>query len=111
MQRNSKNKLQVWIDDDLSHKIAIDCQSLSYRNKSDYVRDRLQAKSTYLNLHKEVILQMKKQGNNINQIAKHLNSFGLVESCELKNALDKITKSNFELLELLKGLDVSQDYK
>lgn len=105
MKRDSKNKLQVWIDDELSEKISDDCKILSYRNKSDFVRDKLNGNNVYVNFHKEIIFQMKKQGNNLNQIARHLNSFDGLTADDITYQMNFIKQKYTEILEEVRKLN------
>lgn len=108
MNRNSKNKLQLWIDDELSEKISDDCRDLGYRTKSELVRHRLNSQYVYVNFLKQLIFEKKKQGNNLNQIAYRLNKFDDMTADDLQYQLSYIAQKYDEILDEVRKLNDSK---
>lgn len=52
----------------------------------------------------ELLIELRRQGNNLNQIAKKANETGFVESENLENAIQKNIKTQNELAGLIKKI-------
>jgi len=106
MNRNSKNKFQFWMNDELSDKVKKDCLELRYKNKSEFLRDILNRSFMYVHLIKDVISEYRKQGTNLNQLAKHLNTYNIrQEDVEfLKDEIEKIKLNGQSIISKLERL-------
>jgi hypothetical protein len=85
------------------NKISCDCQNLGYRNRSQYLRDLIQGNYPYTNLYREVVKELRKQGNNLNQTARYCHQENKVDE-EVLRVLTTIVKSHAELLQIVRGI-------
>lgn len=71
--RSRKNQFKFYYSDDekitLSEKLTL----LKYSNRSKYFRDLINKDFMYANLYRELLNEFRKQGNNLNQVAKYCN--------------------------------------
>lgn len=71
-------------------------ERLGYKFNTKFIMDLVKEKSIYINFVREFVNEFKKQGNNINQIAKRLNSSSSVTE-EDRNQWKRI-EENQEIL-------------
>ncbi len=98
--RVRKNQFKFYYNDDEKITLAEKLTLLKYSNRSKYFRDLISNNFMYVNLYRELLNEFRKQGNNLNQVAKYCN--------ENKQADDVVapTLKNIEIAykEILKEL-------
>ena len=88
MKQNKRNKLTIRLDDNEINQVNLNA-SISGLNKSSYIRHVLiNAKPPIHKFDKAMIIQVAKIGNNINQIAKHVNIDKVIDGVVLKQIID-----------------------
>jgi hypothetical protein len=74
---------------------------LDYRKYPDYLRDLINNKPIYANLLRHWFNEFRKQGNNINQIARNINTEKSISNQD-REQLDRIEKNQLLILEGIK---------
>ena len=86
--RKFPHKVSVRLSDSEKEKLELHA-SMSGLNKSSYIRYVLiNAKPPIHKFDKTMIIQVAKIGNNLNQIAKHANTYKTIDGIVLKQMLD-----------------------
>lgn len=86
--RKFPHKVSVRLSDSEKEKLELNA-SMSGLNKSLYIRYVLiNAKPPIHKFDKAMIIQVAKIGNNLNQIAKHANTYKTIDGIVLKQMLD-----------------------
>lgn len=81
MKQNKRNRLTIRLDDNELNQVNLKA-SISGLNKSSY------AKPPIHKFDKAMIIQVAKIGNNINQIARHVNIDKAIDGIVLKQIID-----------------------
>lgn len=76
-------------------------QSLEYKKYPDYLRDLINGKPLYTNLLRHWYSEFRKQGNNLNQIARNTNTEKKIGD-EDREQLDRIEQNQMRILEGIK---------
>ena len=88
MKQNKRNRLTIRLDDNEFNQVNLNA-SISGLNKSSYIRCVLiNAKPPIHKFDKAMIIQVARIGNNINQIAKHVNIDKVIDCVVLKQIID-----------------------
>ena len=88
MKQNKRNKFTIRLDDNELNQVNLNA-SISGLNKSSYIRHVLiNTKPPIHKFDKAMIIQVAKIGNNINQIAKHVNTDKVIDGVVLKQIID-----------------------
>lgn len=74
MKENKETKIYIRVTRAEKKKIDDQCKAMDYPSLSQYIRDVVLNKKIVTKTDVEMILQLKKIGVNINQIAKQLNT-------------------------------------
>ena len=101
--RKHSHQFLLRLDDADKTRIATDCQQLGYTNRSQYLRDLLHGDYPYINLYRELIHELRKQGNNLNQTARYCNQQQQVDE-EVLRVLAQIAHAQTELVELIRTI-------
>jgi hypothetical protein len=96
------NKIHLYLNDEQNKKLKEDVKKLRL-NRSQIVRSLLDNKLPYSKLHTELLLEFKRLNNNINQIAKKLNSNELLDDNDVSK-LDLILHTYVSIYERVKTL-------
>ncbi|HDR9086936.1 TPA: plasmid mobilization relaxosome protein MobC [Burkholderia vietnamiensis] len=95
--RVRKHQVIVRLNDEEKIELERAMSSLSYERRTQLVKDALTNRTLYANIYRHIILELSKQGNNLNQIARKANTDTAL-SAEILEALQKIKHQNEELL-------------
>ena len=88
MKQNKRNRLTIRLDDNEINQVNLNA-SISGLNKSSYIRYVLiNAKPPIHRFDKTMVVQVAKIGNNLNQIAKHTNTYKTIDGIVLKQIID-----------------------
>ncbi|MFC2587104.1 MAG: plasmid mobilization relaxosome protein MobC [Campylobacter sp.] len=88
MKQNKENRLTIRLDDNELNQVNLNA-SISGLNKSSYIRYVLiNAKPPIHRFDKTMVVQVAKIGNNLNQIAKHTNTYKTIDGIVLKQIID-----------------------
>ena len=99
MKQNKRNKLTIRLDDNELNQVNLNA-SISGLNKSSYIRHVLiNTKPPIHKFDKAMIIQVAKIGNNINQIAKHVNTDKVIDGVVLKQIIDVNKKLDDSMLQ------------
>ncbi|CAJ5178700.1 mobilisation protein [Burkholderia pseudomallei] len=95
---NKRKKITLRLTLEQYKQMADKKQSLNFSKTNDFIISLIKEdKSLFANLHRQVIFELAKQGNNLNQIARKANTDTTL-SKEILEALQKIKEQNEELL-------------
>ncbi|WP_367032064.1 plasmid mobilization relaxosome protein MobC [Burkholderia semiarida] len=95
---NKRKKITLRLTPEQYKQMADKKQSLNFSKINDFIISLIKDdKSLFANLHRQVIFELAKQGNNLNQIARKANTDTTL-SKEILEALQKIKEQNAELL-------------
>ncbi|MDN7815973.1 MobC family plasmid mobilization relaxosome protein [Burkholderia cenocepacia] len=97
MNRTRKHQIIVRLNDEEKIELERAMSVLSYERRTQLVKDALTNRTLYANIYRHLILELSKQGNNLNQIARKANTDTSL-SAEILDALRKIKEQNAELL-------------
>lgn len=78
-------------------------QELKFKKYPDYIRTLANRKFIYIFLYQELIKHFWKQGNNLNQIARHINEEKAIADSD-RELLEDIRNTYKEILERVKNL-------
>lgn len=95
--RARKHQIVVRFNDEEKAELDKAMENLSYERRAQLVKDALKNKTLYANIFRNVLLELNKQGSNLNQIAKKANTDTSL-SAEILDAINKIKKQNEEIL-------------
>ena len=95
--RFRKHQVIVRLNDEEKKELERAMSALSYQRRTQLVKDALTNRTLYANIYRHIILELAKQGNNLNQIARKANTDTSL-SKEILEALQKIKEQNAELL-------------
>ena len=101
--RQHSNQFLLRLNDADKAKVTSDCQQLGYTNRTKYFRDLIQGNYPYINLYRELIHELRKQGVNINQTARYCNQQQQVDE-EVLRVLAQIAQAQAELVELIRTI-------
>ena len=88
MKQNKENRLTIRLDDNELSQVDFNA-SMSGLNKSSYVRYVLiNTKPPIHKFDQTLVVQVAKIGNNLNQIAKHVNIGKAIDSVVLRQIID-----------------------
>jgi mobilization protein len=88
MKQNKENRLTIRLDDNELNQVNLNA-SISGLNKSSYIRYVLiNTKPPIHKFDKTMVIQVAKIGNNLNQIAKHVNIGKAIDSVVLRQIID-----------------------
>ena len=88
MKQNKENRLTIRLDDNELSQVDFNA-SISGLNKSSYIRYVLiNTKPPIHRFDKTMVIQVAKIGNNLNQIAKHVNIGKAIDSVVLRQIID-----------------------
>ncbi|WP_176316837.1 plasmid mobilization relaxosome protein MobC [Burkholderia vietnamiensis] len=95
---NKRKKITLRLTLEQYKQMADKKQSLNFSKTNDFIISLIKDdKSLFANLHRQVIFELAKQGNNLNQIARKANTDTTL-SKEILEALQKIKEQNAKLL-------------
>ncbi|WP_186108322.1 MULTISPECIES: plasmid mobilization relaxosome protein MobC [Burkholderia] len=94
--RARKHQIVVRFNDEEKKELDDAMKKLSYERRAQLVQDALKNKSLYANIFRNVLLELSRQGNNLNQIARKANTDNL--SVEILEAIKKLKEQQQELL-------------
>ncbi len=93
-----RKKLTIRLTVEQYRKMTEKKSSLNFSKFNDFIISLINDdKSLFVNLHREIIFELSKQGSNLNQIARKVNTDPSL-SIEILEAIQKIKKQNEELL-------------
>ncbi|ABO55679.1 plasmid mobilization relaxosome protein MobC [Burkholderia multivorans] len=93
-----RKKLTIRLTVEQYRKMTEKKSSLNFSKFNDFIISLINDdKSLFVNLHREIIFELSKQGSNLNQIARKANTDTSL-SIEILEAIQKIKKQNEELL-------------
>ncbi|VWD59954.1 mobilization protein [Burkholderia contaminans] len=93
-----RKKLTIRLTVEQYRKMTEKKSSLNFSKFNDFIISLINDdKSLFVNLHREIIFELSKQGSNLNQIARKVNTDTSL-SIEILEAIQKIKKQNEELL-------------
>ncbi|MBR8160985.1 plasmid mobilization relaxosome protein MobC [Burkholderia vietnamiensis] len=93
-----RKKLTIRLTVEQYRKMTEKKSSLNFLKFNDFIISLINDdKSLFVNLHREIIFELSKQGSNLNQIARKVNTDTSL-SIEILEAIQKIKKQNEELL-------------
>ena len=95
--RTRKHQIIVRLNDDEKNELDKKMSELSYERRTQLVKDALTNKAHYSNIYRLILLELSKQGSNLNQIARKANTDTSL-SVEILEAIQKIKEQNEELL-------------
>jgi len=94
-----KHRLDVLLSDEELYKLNENTKKLKLK-KSVFVRKLLNKDFIYSSLYSEILFELKKQGNNLNQIARQANADKSIGS-DVYLKLNKILETSFEIRDML----------
>ena len=98
IMNNKRKKITLRLTHEQYKKMSEKKSSLNFSKINDFIISLINDdKSLFFNLHRQVIFELAKQGNNLNQIARKANTDTAL-SKEILEALQKIKEQNAELL-------------
>ncbi|ONJ06133.1 MULTISPECIES: plasmid mobilization relaxosome protein MobC [Burkholderia cepacia complex] len=93
-----RKKLTIRLTVEQYRKMTEKKSSLNFSKFNDFIISLINDdKSLFVNLHREIIFELSKQGSNLNQIARKANTDTSL-SVEILEAIQKIKEQNEELL-------------
>jgi hypothetical protein len=101
-ERSYPHKVQLYLNDDENKKLKEDVKRLRL-NRSQIIRILLAKKFPYSKLHTDLLLEFRRLNNNINQIARKLNSNELLDDNDVSK-LDLILHTYMSIYERVKTL-------
>jgi len=96
-------KIKTSVTKEMKQELAEEAKALNLK-VSELFRRKIENKSVYTNLLISILNEFKKQGNNINQIAKHCNETNQINS-EVIQELIKIKEMYWKIFEEVKIYD------
>ncbi|PRE92219.1 plasmid mobilization relaxosome protein MobC [Burkholderia multivorans] len=98
MKKDDRKKLTVRLTIEQHKKMTDKKTSLNFSKINDFIICLINDdKSLYVNLVRNIIFELNKQGSNLNQIAKKANTDTSL-SVEILDAINKIKEQNKDLL-------------
>lgn len=95
--RTRKHQIIVRLNDEEKSELDKKMSELSYERRTQLVKDALTNKTLRSNIYRQILLELSRQGSNLNQIARKANTDTSL-SVEILEAIQKIKKQNEELL-------------
>ncbi|WP_176316885.1 plasmid mobilization protein [Burkholderia vietnamiensis] len=95
--RARKHQIIVRLNDDEKSELDEKMRELSYERRTQLVKDALTNKTLRSNVYRQILLELSRQGSNLNQIARKANTDTSL-SVEILEAIQKIKEQNEELL-------------
>lgn len=95
--RVRKHQIIVRLNDEEKNELDKKMHELSYVRRTQLVKDVLTNKTHHSNIYRLILLELSRQGSNLNQIARKANTDTSL-SVEILEAIQKIKEQNEELL-------------
>ncbi|HDR9279394.1 plasmid mobilization relaxosome protein MobC [Burkholderia vietnamiensis] len=95
--RTRKHQIIVRLNDEEKSELDKKMSELSYERRTQLVKDALTNKTLRSNIYRQILLELSRQGSNLNQIARKANTDTSL-SVEILEAIQKIKEQNEELL-------------
>lgn len=95
--RARKHQIIVRLNDEEKSELDKKMSELFYERRTQLVKDALTNKTLRSNIYRQILLELSRQGSNLNQIARKANTDTSL-SVEILEAIQKIKEQNEELL-------------
>ncbi|MBR7905820.1 plasmid mobilization relaxosome protein MobC [Burkholderia cenocepacia] len=95
--RTRKHQIIIRLTDEEKSELELAMSVLFYKRRTQLVKDLLTNRTINANIYRRMLLEIGKQGSNLNQIARKANTDTSL-SAEILEAINKVKKQNEELL-------------